>query len=141
MQEFDLERYVKAQAPTYDQVVRELTIGTKSTHWMWYIFPQILGLGTSEMSKHYAIVSAAEAGKYLAHPVLGRRLRECTTLVNSHAGRSLDAIFGPVDAMKFHSSMTLFVQVSDEGSPFLEALATFCDSQLDSKTYAILQKG
>ncbi len=107
---FDLQRFLDAQAPVYDRVVAELCEGRKTSHWMWFIFPQAAGLGRSAMSERYAIRSAAEARAYLAHPVLGARLKECTALVEGAVakGATLEAIFGGLDAMKFRSSMELF---------------------------------
>jgi uncharacterized protein (DUF1810 family) len=107
---FDLHRFVAAQAPVYERVVAELKRGRKSSHWMWFIFPQAAGLGRSAMSERYAIRSDAEARAFLAHPVPGARLRECTALVEAAVARgaTLEGIFGEVDAMKFRSSMKLF---------------------------------
>lgn len=105
---FDLERFVRAQAPVYETVLAELRAGRKTTHWIWFIFPQAKGLGRSAMSERYAIRSLDEARAYLAHPVLGRRLRECAALVAAHEDTPLEAIFGDLDAMKFRSSMALF---------------------------------
>jgi uncharacterized protein (DUF1810 family) len=107
---FDLQRFVDAQAPVYERVLTELRAGRKTCHWMWFIFPQAAGLGRSAMSERYAIRSDAEARAYLAHPVLGARLRECTALVEAALtkGATLERIFGGVDAMKFRSSMELF---------------------------------
>jgi uncharacterized protein (DUF1810 family) len=114
---FDLARFVAAQAPVYGDVVAELKAGRKASHWMWFIFPQAAGLGTSAMSVRYAIGSRDEARAYLAHPVLGPRLRECTALVEKLAeGGTLEGIFGAVDAMKFRSSMTLFAEAEGEGT-------------------------
>ena len=103
-----LHRFVAAQDPVYERVLAELRQGRKSSHWMWYVFPQIAGLGLSQMSRHYAIADLAEARAYLADPVLGARLRECTALVNAVTGRSIHEIFGSPDDMKFQASMTLF---------------------------------
>jgi len=107
---FDLERFVEAQAPVYQRVVAELKRGRKESHWMWFIFPQGGGLGSSAMSERYAIRSAEEARAYLAHAVLGGRLKECAALVEAALakGRTLGEIFGAVDAMKYRSSMELF---------------------------------
>jgi uncharacterized protein (DUF1810 family) len=105
---FDLERFVEAQAPVYETVLRELRAGRKTTHWTWFIFPQAKGLGRSAMSERYGIGSLDEARAYLAHPVLGPRLRECTELVLAHEGVPLEEILGALDAMKFRSSMELF---------------------------------
>jgi len=122
---YDLQRFVGAQNPVYARVCAELEAGQKRTHWMWFIFPQLAGLGHSAMSMKYAISGADEAKAYLAHPVLGERLRHCTRLVNRHAGRTAEEIFGPVDAMKFRSSMTLFAKVAEEGEVFVAALKVF----------------
>jgi uncharacterized protein (DUF1810 family) len=109
---FDLQRFVDAQAPIYGEVVAELRAGRKRTHWMWFVFPQIAGLGHSPMAQRYAIASLAEAKAYLAHAVLGQRLRNCTALVNAVADRSIGEIFGHPDDLKFHSSMTLFARAA-----------------------------
>jgi uncharacterized protein (DUF1810 family) len=110
---FDLRRFVEAQAQVYDRVVAELTAGRKESHWMWFVFPQAAGLGTSAMSVRYAIYSDEEARAYLAHPVLGPRLRQCTALVEAALakGRTLEEIFGAVDAMKYRSCRELFDRV------------------------------
>ena len=107
---YDLERFVTAQnaGGTYDRAVDELRAGFKSGHWMWFVFPQIAGLGQSPTSRQFAISSAAEAVAYLEHPVLGPRLRECSRILTGLKGRSADQIFGSIDAMKLRSSMTLF---------------------------------
>ena len=104
----DLERFVAAQRPVYDQVVSELRVGRKTGHWIWFIFPQVAGLGRSQMSQHYAIASLDEARGYLAHPVLGAHLHECAGLILATTGRTALEIFGELDAMKVRSSMTLF---------------------------------
>ena len=105
---FDLERFVEAQAPVYEHVLRELRAGRKTTHWIWFIFPQAKGLGHSAMSQRYGISSLQEARAYLAHPVLGPRLKECVELVLSHEGVPLEDILGTLDATKFRSSIDLF---------------------------------
>jgi uncharacterized protein (DUF1810 family) len=105
---FDLERFVEAQAPIYEQVLRELASGQKRSHWMWFIFPQIQGLGSSPTAQRFAISGLAEAAAYLTHPLLGVRLRECAGLVYAVEGRSVSEIFGYPDDLKFHSSATLF---------------------------------
>ena len=105
---FDLDRFVQAQDPVLAQVRRELGEGRKRSHWMWFVFPQLRGLGRSATARHYGIGSLAEARAYLAHPALGSRLVECTGLVNRIEGRSAHQIFGGLDDLKFHSSMTLF---------------------------------
>jgi uncharacterized protein (DUF1810 family) len=107
---FDLQRFLDAQQPVYATVLAELAEGRKVTHWIWFIFPQAAGLGRSPVSRKYAIASLDEARAYLAHPVLGARLQQCTALVRSHAGVPLEEIFGSLDAMKFRSSMDLFGQ-------------------------------
>ena len=113
---YQLERFVVAQdrGGTYERAVAELRAGAKVSHWMWFVFPQIAGLGMSAMSREFAISSTAEARAYLAHPVLGPRLRECARIVAETEGRSAERIFGPVDAMKLRSSMTLFAAVDGE---------------------------
>ena len=112
---FDLKRFVDAQSPVFDQVCSELRAGQKRSHWMWYIFPQISGLGSSEMAQTFAISSLGEAAAYLGHPVLGPRLQLCTELVNAVEGRSVEQIFGYPDHLKFHSSMTLFCELRARG--------------------------
>src|SRR4029077_21032235 len=106
---FDLKRFLDAQAPVIDRVRSELRAGAKRSHWMWFVFPQIAGLGHSAMAQRYAIASLDEAKAYAAHPVLGARLRECTALVLAVEDKSVHAIFGSPDDLKFHSCMTLFV--------------------------------
>ena len=137
-QSFDLERFVAAQAAVIDEVRQELTAGRKRTHWMWFVFPQIAGLGHSAMAQRYAISSLAEAQAYLRHPVLGPRLVECTGLVNGVAGRSAHEIFGSPDDMKFHSSITLLSMVADASPAFHIALDTYFDGKPDQATLARL---
>lgn len=129
-----LQRFVDAQAPIYEQAWEELRRGRKASHWMWFVFPQLSGLGTSELSQKYAIASRAEAQAYLEHAVLGPRLRDCTRLVNQIDARPLVQIFGTPDDMKFRSSMTLFAQVARDNQVFLAALEKYCGAQLDAKT-------
>ena len=131
---FGLERFVAAQAPVYDRVCAELRAGRKRSHWMWFIFPQIRGLGSSAMAQRYAITSLAEATAYLDHPVLGPRLRECTQLVNAVDGRSAHEIFGSPDDMKFHSSMTLFLRAGSEDELFRATLDKYFGGKLDRAT-------
>lgn len=119
---FDLDRFVQAQDPVLAQVRRELGEGRKRTHWMWFVFPQLEGLGRSAAARRYAIGSLAEARAYLQHPVLGPRLVECVELVNKVEGRSVHEIFGGPDDLKFHSSMTLFASARPGASVFREAL-------------------
>jgi len=110
-----LERFVAAQdeVGTFQRAVTELRAGAKRGHWMWFVFPQIAGLGTSSTARHYAITSLDEARAYLAHPVLGTRLRECARIVADTEGRTAEQIFGLIDALKLHSSMTLFAEATD----------------------------
>jgi uncharacterized protein (DUF1810 family) len=131
-----LERFVEAQQPVYDQALGELRAGAKRSHWMWFIFPQIAGLGRSPTAQFYAIADAAEARAYLAHPVLGPRLRECTEAMLDWAGRkSAEAILGPLDALKFRSSMTLFeAAAASSGERFGRALNGFYAGQRDRAT-------
>jgi len=120
---FELERFVAAQdqGGTYDAAVAELRDGRKRSHWMWFVFPQIAGLGQSPISRRYAISSLAEAQAYLAHPVLGPRLVECARIVSEREGRSAEDIFGGIDAIKLRSSMTLFAR-ADPGNPEFQAV-------------------
>lgn len=136
--EFELMRFVDAQAPVYDQVLGELNAGKKRSHWIWYIFPQVAGLGFSIMSQRFAIGSKAEAIAYLDHPVLGARLLECTEAMLSHFDRSTLSILGSPDDMKFRSAMTLFDAVSKKGSLFERALVQFYHGERDDKTIALL---
>ncbi len=131
---YNLQRFVEAQAPVYARVLDELRAGRKQTHWIWFIFPQIEGLGYSAMAQRYAIASRDEAVAYLAHPVLGARLRECTVLVNAVEGRSVHDIFGHPDDMKFHSSMSLFAEASGDADPFMPALEKYFGGARDDAT-------
>ena len=132
---FHLQRFVDAQASTYTQARAELAAGEKRSHWMWFIFPQIQGLGSSSMAQRYAITDLAEAKAYLAHPVLGPRLRECTALVTAVNGRTVDQIFGYPDDLKFHSSVTLFAEAdSAPDSIFKQALAKYFSGTPDRRT-------
>lgn len=134
---FDLNRFVQAQNPVFGAVQAELSRGRKQTHWMWFVFPQVAGLGFSAMSQRYAIGSRAEAEAYLAHPVLGPRLIECTRLVLAVDGRTINAILGAPDDSKFRSSMTLFGEVSNEPI-FDDALAKYFAGEPDGATLEIL---
>lgn len=136
---FDLDRFVRAQDPVYRDVQGELARGRKQTHWMWFVFPQIAGLGLSAMSRRYAIGSGAEAVAYLAHPLLGARLVECTRLVLAVEGRTINAILGAPDDAKFRSSMTLFSAVSDD-PVFDQAIARYFAGERDAATLEILAK-
>jgi uncharacterized protein (DUF1810 family) len=130
----DMQRFIDAQDGVYAQVVAELRRGRKTTHWMWFILPQIVGLGHSEMSRRYAISSVAEAREYAAHPVLGARLRECVGIVLGLEGRTAMEIFGSPDNLKFHSSMTLFDASVPEEPLFGAALDKFFSGQRDAET-------
>jgi uncharacterized protein (DUF1810 family) len=134
---FDLERFVSAQAHTYERAVAELTAGKKQSHWMWYTFPQMRGLGTSAMSDKFGIGSYEEALAYVCHPILGPRLAQLTSLILEHRYESLLQILGTPDNLKFHSSMTLFAAVTGHESIYARALFTFCNGP-DPKTLALL---
>jgi uncharacterized protein (DUF1810 family) len=131
---FDLQRFVDAQRAEFEAARSELEGGMKVGHWIWFIFPQIKELGQSWMSQRYAISSLTEAQAYLQHPVLGPRLRECTQLVNSVKGRSIEEILGDIDAMKFRSSMTLFANAADDSQIFLDALQQYFSGEFDPLT-------
>ena len=138
MSGFDLERFTAAQAGVYPHALAELRRGRKESHWMWFVFPQIAGLGTSPMAQRYAIRSLDEARAYLAHPLLGARLREATEVLLAHRGRGAEAILGPIDAMKLRSSMTLFEAAADEGGPFGAALDAFYGGERDPATLRLI---
>ena len=131
---YNLRRFVDAQAPVYEQVRRELQAGTKTSHWMWFIFPQIEGLGSSPMAKKFAIASLEEAGAYLGHPVLGPRVRECSRLVIAVQARSIGQILGYPDDMKFRSSMTLFAHATANNQVFMDALEKYFGGEFDKLT-------
>jgi uncharacterized protein (DUF1810 family) len=131
---FDLQRFVAAQDSVYDAVREELRAGRKRSHWMWFVFPQGAGLGASAMAQLYAIGSLDEAQAYLAHPVLGSRLRECAELVNRIEGRTLLEIFGDPDRLKFCSCMSLFERAAPGETVFARALDKFCGGQRDPRT-------
>ena len=135
---FNLQRFVDAQAPVYDAVVRELAAGAKQSHWMWFVFPQIAGLGFSATSVFFAVSSLDEARAYMAHPILGPRLVECAGLVLAAKGRTARQIFGPVDEMKFRSSMTLFSRAAPEVAAFVTCLDRFFNGEPDPATLARL---
>ncbi len=136
---FDLQRFVDAQAPAYQHVVAELRQGRKQSHWMWFIFPQLAGLGHSAMARRFAIASREEALAYLGHGVLGPRLRECTALANAVNGRTIQEILGSPDDLKFCSSMTLFGAVSSDPE-FADAIGKFYDGTPDRKTLDLLAR-
>ena len=135
---YDLERFVSAQAGTYAGVVAELRGGRKTGHWIWFVFPQIAGLGRSEMSRFYALGSRDEARAYLAHPVLGPRLVECCRLLLAVRGRSAEDILGSIDAIKVRSCVTLFQRADPDEPVFGEVLDRFYDGRLDEATLALL---
>jgi uncharacterized protein (DUF1810 family) len=134
---FDLRRFVEAQAGAYAAALAELRAGRKRSHWMWFIFPQIAGLGHSAMSQRFAIGSLAEARAYLDHPVLGARLRELVGVVLQHGDRSAHEIFGSPDDLKFHSCLTLFDQMAPD-DVFAEGLAAFFAGKPDPRTLQLL---
>jgi len=136
--EFDLQRFVDAQAPAIDRVRKELSAGRKRSHWMWFVFPQIAGLGHSAMAVRYAIASLDEARAYLSHPILGPRLKECTGLVLNIADRSAQAIFAHPDDLKFHSSMTLFAHAAPQEKLFADALGKYFAGQRNRATMNLL---
>ena len=135
---YNLRRFVDAQNPVFDEVRSELRRGLKESHWMWFIFPQIRGLGRSSMAEEFAIGSLEEAKAYLAHAVLGPRLRECTGLVNSVEGRSIRQIFGSPDDLKFRSCMTLFARATEDNQVFNDALRKCSGGEPDQRTLARL---
>ncbi len=135
---FDLQRFVDAQAPVYGTVVNELRSGRKRSHWMWFVFPQLRGLGSSPTAVRFGISSIDEARAYLDHELLGPRLRECASLVAGIEGRSATEIFGSPDDLKLRSSMTLFARAADSGAVFAGVLDKFYDGHEDPATLARL---
>jgi uncharacterized protein (DUF1810 family) len=135
---FNLQRFVDAQAPVYDQVRREMEAGRKQSHWMWFIFPQIAGLGQSPLSIRFAIASLDEAIAYLAHPVLGARLRECARLTLEVEAKTAHDIFGSIDELKFRSSMTLFARAAPDEDVFQRCLDKYFAGAADPATRAKL---
>jgi uncharacterized protein (DUF1810 family) len=136
---YDLQRFVSAQAGVHDQALAEVRRGRKQSHWMWFVFPQVAGLGLSPTAQLYAIGSLAEARAYLAHPQLGPRLRECTAAVNAVEGRSAHEIFDSPDDVKFRSSMTLFREAAPGESDFQAALDRYFAGAPDPRTLEILR--
>ena len=136
---FDLQRFLDAQSSVYSRVLEELRRGRKQSHWMWFIFPQLAGLGHSAMARRFAISSRDEAVAYLGHGVLGSRLKECTALVNTVEGRTILELLGSPDDLKFHSSMTLFNAVSSDPE-FAEAIAKFYGGKRDQRTLDLLSR-
>ena len=137
---YDLNRFVAAQAENYAEAITELRAGRKQSHWSWYVFPQISGLGSSPTSVRFAISSLPEAVAYLGHDVLGRRLRECVALMNSHQGLSANDILGDIDAQKFQSCLTLFAQAAPSELIFKKALSKYFGGDFDAATLRILAK-
>lgn len=136
----DLNRFVEAQHDTYDQAVRELADGRKTSHWMWFVFPQLRSLGHSAMATRFGIASLDEARAYLAHPLLGPRLEECTDLVLRIDGRSINVIFGSPDDMKFRSCMTLFDVAAPQSAIFAQALRKYFGGTADARTLELLHR-
>jgi uncharacterized protein (DUF1810 family) len=136
---FHLERFVSEQSAVYSQVLAELRGGRKRSHWIWFIFPQMKGLGRSEMAQYFGVGSLDEARAYLAHPVLGPHLIECTQLVNAIEGSTIDEIFGFPDNLKFRSSMTLFAEAANDNSPFVRPLDKFFAGERDTVTLDLLR--
>ena len=140
--DFNLERFVTAQAPVFATVLAELRAGRKRTHWMWFIFPQLAGLGRSSTARLYGISSPHEARAYLGHPLLGPRFEFCTRIVLASESSSLHAMFGSPDDMKFRSCMTLFsVATDDHDNPFRQALKRRCGDCPDERTLALIDAG
>ncbi|HEV2446573.1 MAG TPA: DUF1810 domain-containing protein [Candidatus Sulfopaludibacter sp.] len=135
---YHLQRFVDAQDPVYERVCQELRGGRKSSHWMWFIFPQLRGLGQSHMAYTFGISSRAEAEAYWKRPVLGARIRECTRLVNLVEGRSVEEILGYPDDLKFRSSMTLFASVQAEDPGFQDALKKYFAGEPDARALELL---
>lgn len=137
---FDLSRFLEAQEPVYERALAELRHGQKRSHWMWFIFPQIDGLGFSATTKYYAIKSLTEAQQYLDHPILGVRLLECAEAVLAVKGRSISEIFGYPDDLKLKSCMTLFASVPNAPAVFGQVLEKYFHGERDAKTLALLEK-
>jgi uncharacterized protein (DUF1810 family) len=139
MAAFDFGRFIEAQAGSWPAALAELKAGRKQSHWMWFIFPQLAGLGTSPMAVRYAIGSAGEARAYLADLVLGARLREGVAAMLAHRGQRPETILGGIDALKFRSCLTLFEAVAEDPALFAEALAVFYEGGRDERTLALLR--
>jgi uncharacterized protein (DUF1810 family) len=135
---FDLQRFVEAQNPVFDGVIDELRAGRKRSHWMWFVFPQLRGLGSTAMAEKYGIGSRDEAAAYLAHEVLGPRLRRCAQLVTQSGALTAAALMGSVDALKLSSSMTLFAEVTDDDRDFTAVLDKYYAGQRDGRTLRML---
>jgi uncharacterized protein (DUF1810 family) len=137
----DLQRFIEAQRPVYAQVLAELAAGAKTSHWMWFVFPQLKGLGRSGTARHFGIASRAEAEAYWRHPVLGARLKECSALMLAATGKTAHQILGSPDDLKFRSSMTLFAQVAPEHPVFGQALDRYFGGAADPATIELLEQG
>ena len=137
---FELSRFVEAQSSSYEVALKELKAGQKRSHWMWFIFPQVAGLGSSSMARRYAIGSRAEAVAYLEHPLLGERLQRCVAALLEVEGRSAEQIMGSPDWMKLQSSMTLFAEISPTGSGFEQLLKKYYRGEKDPKTLSFLSQ-
>jgi Uncharacterized conserved protein, COG5579 len=135
---FELQRFIEAQGDSYAQALAELRAGRKTSHWIWYVFPQLTGLGFSQASRFYGLSGLDEARAYLAHPILGSRLRECVDAMLANDGSAVD-VLGSTDAMKFPSSMTLFARAAPEEGLFAQALARFFDAAEDPKSLELLR--
>ena len=135
---YDLQRFVDAQQRIYDTAIGELTEGRKRSHWMWFVFPQLRGLGSSPTAVRFGISSADEARAYLSHDLLGSRLRECARLVAAIDGRSAGEVFGSPDDLKLRSSMTLFARATNDNADFVSVLEKFYDGEEDPATVALL---
>lgn len=134
---YNLERFLAAQSDSYQRALGEIRRGSKRSHWMWFVFPQIAGLGSSAMAQHYAISSLDEARAYLAHPLLGARLRECVSALQELTDTTADTVLGSIDAIKLRSSLTLFAAAGG-GAPFSEAIDKWFQGRLDDQTTRIL---
>jgi uncharacterized protein (DUF1810 family) len=137
---YNLQRFLDAQDGVYDAVCKELASGSKTSHWIWFIFPQLKGLGRSSTAEYYGISSTEEATAYLDHNLLGRRLRHCTELVNRVRFKSIETILGSVDALKFRSCITLFAIVASDGSVFEEALRKYFQGERDEITVEVCKR-
>ncbi|WP_457797841.1 DUF1810 domain-containing protein [Methylocystis sp. S23] len=137
---FNLQRFLDAQAESYDRALAELRAGRKTSHWIWYVFPQLKGLGFSEASRFYGLSGLDEARAYLAHPILGQRLRECAEAMLATGDSNAEDVLGFTDAMKFRSSMTLFAKAAPQEPLFAQALARFFKGEEDQKTLDLLQE-
>lgn len=139
-EDYDLDRFLEAQAPVYASALAELRAGRKRSHWMWFVFPQLIGLGRSPTANHFALKSRSEALAYLRHPLLGSRLAECTAAMLAVADRDVSDVLGYPDDLKFRSSMTLFAQLSGPGSPYHLALEAYFGGEPDQRTLNLLEE-